>query len=100
MFVGFTPNGGLAKSLREEMAKIEGMLGFRMRIVEKCGIPLKLSFSPSKLWEGVKCGRECCITCNQGSEVISNCTKRSMVYENVLGIFGWFLRQCYEAINC
>ena len=54
MFVGFTPNGGLAKALREEMGKIEGMLGFRMRIVEKCGIPLKLSFSPSKLWEGVR----------------------------------------------
>ena len=83
MFVGYSPNGELAKNLREEMLNIEKQLGFRFRIVEKCGTPLKLLFSPSKLWEGVQCGRDTCIPCKQGGEVIQNCTRRSIVYENI-----------------
>ena len=62
MFVSFTPEGELGKRLREVMQMIEKTLGFRVRIVEKCGTPLRLLFSPTKLWEGVKCGREDCTT--------------------------------------
>ena len=54
------------------MLSIEKPLGFRFRIVEKCG-----------KWEGILCGKEAYITCNQGGEVIQNCTKRSIVYENI-----------------
>ena len=58
LFVSYTPNGELVRQLREVMQSIENTLGFRVRIVEKCGTPLKLLFSPTNLWEGVACGRE------------------------------------------
>ena len=33
--------------------------------------------------EGGICGRQNCVTCTQGGEATPNCTKRSVVYENV-----------------
>ena len=83
IFVGFSPNGELAKRVREELGDLEQTLGFRVRVVEKTGTPLRLLFSPTKLWEGVMCGREACTTCNQGGEKLPPCTKRSLVYESV-----------------
>ena len=77
------PKGELAKLLREAMADMEGALGFRFKIVEKTGTPLKLLFSPTNLWEGVSCGRGTCVTCTQGGEKLPPCTKRSLVYENI-----------------
>ena len=85
LFVNYTPNSELAKRLREALADMEAILGFRVRVVEKTGTPLRLLFSPSKLWEGMHCGRgeTECITCNQGGEDPPPCMKRSLVYENV-----------------
>ena len=59
------------------------MLGFRVKAVERNGSTLRNQFPQSSLWEGEHCGRSTCITCNQGAEFSTNCTKKSAVYENI-----------------
>ena len=85
LFVENTPGGGLAKSLREIMERIQNILGYRVKIVERAGTPLKLLFPLSDLGEGDKCGRQDCITCEQpgGEEKRPKCKKRSILYENI-----------------
>ena len=58
LFVEFTPQSELAKRLREALAGIEKILGFKIRVVEKTGTPLRLLFSPTTLWQGEHCGRD------------------------------------------
>ena len=82
MFVEYTPQGALAKRLREVAQRLESIVGFGIKIVEKTGLPLVSQF-PSDTWDGTPCGRGDCITCIQGAEEIPPCTKQSMVYENV-----------------
>ena len=40
------------------------------------------------MWEGASCGRgeKECVTCYQGGEVIPDCTKQSVLYENVCAV--------------
>ena len=55
-----------------------------MKVVERSGISLQSQFPLTTLWDGAACGREDeCITCYQGAEMLPNCTKQSVVYENV-----------------
>ena len=40
-------------------------------------------FQLTNLWGGTSCGREeDCTTCYQGSEVVPDCTRQSILYEN------------------
>ena len=82
LFVEQTVNGELGKRLREMMTRISPILGFGVKIVERNGAPLKNKFPQASLWEGAHCGRNNCITCNQGAEFITPCSRRSLVYEN------------------
>ena len=63
--------------------RLEGILGFRIKVVEKAGAPLKRIFPNTNPWAGAHCSREDCVTCNQGAEELPNCTKRNLVYENI-----------------
>ena len=83
MFCEYTKNGELATSLRELMKRLEGTLGFTVKIVERTGATLKSQFPLGSLWEGAACGRTDCTTCNQGGESLPDCTRASVVYENV-----------------
>ena len=85
MFVEFTKNGELAGNLRELTGRMATTLGFKVKIVERTGTSLKNMFSTTNLWGEQKCGRADCITCEQGAEMIPNCTQASLVYENVCG---------------
>ena len=40
-------------------------------------------FSQTSIWEGLGCGREPCVTCNQGGEDTPDCTKTGVVYESI-----------------
>ena len=41
-------------------------------------------FPLTNLWDGIPCGREQeCTTCYQGAEILPNCTRQSLLYENV-----------------
>ena len=83
LFVEQTNGGELATKLRELLVRIEPVLGFKIKVVERCGTTIKDSFPQAALWEGTKCGRESCITCEQGGEIpLPPCTKPSLVYEN------------------
>ena len=85
MFVENTKGGVLAKNLREVVERIKGILGYRVKIVERAGTPLKLMFPLSKVGQGGECGKRDCTTCTQESrgEILPPCSKRSVVYENI-----------------
>ena len=82
IFVEYTHQGALAKKLREVAQRLEHILGFAIKVVEKAGPPLISQF-PTDAWDNTPCGREDCITCTQGAEQIPPCTKKSAIYENV-----------------
>ena len=82
-FVEQTPGGELAARMRELISRLEPMLGFGVRVAERCGKSLQSLFPLNNLWKGTKCGREDCITCEQqGAEELPDCTKKSVLYEN------------------
>ena len=86
MFVEYTKNGELAKRMRELISRLENVIGFKVKVVERAGASLKSLFPTNNLWEGQKCGRADCTTCEQGAEMLPNCTKSSLLYENICGI--------------
>ena len=67
MFVESTKESGLAKNLREVVEKIKGILGYKIKIVERAGTPLKLMFPLAKVGQGGECGQVDCVTCTQES---------------------------------
>ena len=84
MFVEQTPGGELAARLRELFLRIEPTLGFYVKVVEKVGRSLQGLFPLTTLREGMSCGRgQECITCYQGAEVLPDCTRQLVLYENV-----------------
>ena len=86
LFVDQTPNGELAKLIREQIQTLEPVLGYRLRVVERTGRNLLSHFPQTKTWSGVECGISECITCNQGGEEIPNCTRASVVYESICSL--------------
>ena len=66
LFVEQSPKGELARRLREALRDMEHTLGFRVKIVERTGRNLGSKFPLNNLWAGSKCGREDCVTCEQG----------------------------------
>ena len=85
LFCDYTPEGELARLLRELLQRMEGALGFGVKVVERTGPTLKSQFPLGNLWEGQKCEREDCTTCNQGAEELADCKKPSVLYENICG---------------
>ena len=68
------------------MARLNPILGFSVKIVERTGRTLRSHFPQSSLWDGAPCGRDKCITCTQGAEMLPPCTRKSLVYENVCAL--------------
>ena len=84
IFVEQTPGGELALKMREMFTRVEPMIGFSVKVVERTGRSLASMFPLTNLWEGTQCGRDSeCRTCYQGAELLPNCTKQSVMYENV-----------------
>ena len=83
LFVEHTPGGELAKRLRDQLSRLEGLMGFKIKVVERTGTALKDLFSLSDVWNGGTCSREDCTTCRQGCEEIPDCTRRSIIYESI-----------------
>ena len=68
MFVEHTRGGEMAKRLRRHLGRMEDLMGFKLKIIERTGTKLKDLFSPTNIWKGSQCGRKGCITCNQGGK--------------------------------
>ena len=85
LFVDNTKDSELARAMREVIGRLENILGYKVKIVERSGTPLKLMFPLSKIGEGQQCGRLDCITCTQDNrgETVPPCRKRSVLYENI-----------------
>ena len=64
IFVEQTPQGELAKMMREQILKMEHILGYRLRVVERTGRNVLSTFPQTSTWKGEQCGREECVTCN------------------------------------
>ena len=79
LFMGNTKDGELARNIREVIGRVENILGYRVKVVEMTGIPLKLMFPLSKIREGQQCGRNDCITCTQDNrgELAQPCKGKS-----------------------
>ena len=69
--------------IREQLQQMAPILGFRIRVVERTGRNILTNFSQLHAWGGLQCGREECVTCNQGGEELPDCTKSSIVYESI-----------------
>ena len=84
VFVEQTPNGELARRVRETLCRLEPTMGFRVKVAERAGQTIGSKLPLTSLWDGAKCGRKDCTTCEQkGGEQLPQCTRRSLVYENL-----------------
>ena len=68
-----TPGGVLATKVRDLLRKNEGVLGFKVKTVERTGTPLARKFPLTNLIGGLTCGRSDCTTCCQGGENLLPC---------------------------
>ena len=83
LFVEQSPGGELARRMRETLKGMEHTLGFRVKVAERTGQSLGSKFPLNTLWDGMKCGREDCTTCEQGLEELPPCTRMNLLYENI-----------------
>ena len=83
LFVEQTPQGELARRLKEQLVTLEPLLGYKVRIVERTGRSLGSIFAQTNIWKGMICGRDLCVTCNQPGEDKPDCTGTSNVYESI-----------------
>ena len=80
-----TVGGELARRLRDLLQRLAPVIGFTIKVVGRAGASLQSRFPQASIWEGAQCGRSQCVTCNQGAEKIEQCTRKSLLYENVCG---------------
>ena len=84
MFVPYTAHSELATRLRESEEKLEGMTGFRLKIVEKVGVKLVDILHNTDPWAGEDCGRKMCLMYEtkkkEGKTNSQDCHIRNCVY--------------------
>ena len=85
MFVPYTPNGKLAKLLRENEEKLSELTSTKLKIVERTGTKLQDILTKSNPWQGTDCTRKNCLLCHTktrtGKLQSQECSKRNIVYE-------------------
>ena len=79
LFVPQTPGGILAERLRQAEKQLGGLIGDKIKMVERGGVTMRRTFHQSNPWAGAKCGRSDCLPCNTGD--VTECTKRNILYE-------------------
>ena len=58
------------------------MTEFHIKVVERGGSKLSQLLANTNPWAGGNCGRQGCVTCEQGGDKLPPCTKRSILYES------------------
>ena len=81
LFIEYSHDGGLQKTMRGVVEKLAPMLGFTVRISERGGTPLSSLLSNKNLWGGQPCGRGWgeCHPCHQETEMKEPGTMRNIV---------------------
>ena len=83
LFVEQSPQGGLARMVKDKLSGLEPSLGFRVRVVERTGRSLVSLLPQPKGGGGEHCGRDHCVTCSQEGEEYPDCTRSNLVYESI-----------------
>ena len=68
LFVEQSPQGELAKRMRDQLRGLETTLGFRIKVVERTGRSLKSILTQGLVLGGKECGRGGCVTAQDGVE--------------------------------
>ena len=80
LFVPQTPQGELARCVREQVDTMAPSFGWKYRVVEKAGATLKSKLVKSNPWALDMCRQVDCNPCCMSSKKIE-CKKRNLVYE-------------------
>ena len=83
LFVDQSPQGSLAKLVKDKLSGLEPSLGFRLRVVERTGRSLVSLLPQPKGSGGEHCGRKNCVTCSQEGEEYPDCTRSNLVYVSI-----------------
>ena len=65
LFVDYSMDSQLVRKVKETLSRLEGIIGSKVKAVERCGLPLARQFPLTRLWDGMQCGRKDCVTCYQ-----------------------------------
>ena len=79
MFVPYTPYSELARRMRESEEKMEGLTGYKLKIVERAGMKIVDLLHASNPWRGQNCERKDCLLCSTKKQTGR---KKSNVVEN------------------
>jgi hypothetical protein len=79
LFVEQTRKGELAANLRQVEQRLQELTGFHIKVVERGGSKLSHLLANTNPWAGGNCGRQGCVTCEQGGDRLPPCTKRSII---------------------
>ena len=82
LFVEQTRKGELAANLRQVGQRLQELTGFHIKVVERGGSKLSQLLANTSPWAVGNCGRQGCVTCEQGGDKLPPCTKRSILYES------------------
>ena len=84
MFVSYTAHSELATRMRDNEERLQGMTGYKLKIVEKGGTKLVDLLHKANPWAGQPCGRERCLLCitkqrarTEGKNNSQDCRKRN-----------------------
>ena len=81
VFVPYTSHSNLANGLRTNEEKLDGMAGYRMKVVEKGGIKLVDLLHKANPWAGQDCGRDRCMLCTtkkkEGKKFSQDCVYKT-----------------------
>ena len=85
MFIPYTRHSELAVRIRENEERMEKMIGYRLKIVEKGGSKLVDLLHKANPWAGKDCERKDCLLCEtkryEKRENAQDCKKRNCVYK-------------------
>ena len=81
IFVSRTPGGELVNRLRQAEAELSGLLGDRIKFVERAGTMLKNIFHKSNPQAGQDCGRLTCLVHSHGESGGGDCKRRNITYK-------------------
>ena len=79
MFVKRSKEGRLVSRLREKEEQISGIIGHRVKLVERAGVSVKTLLWNADPWGGIGCQTEQCPVCYEGQKRII-CTTSNAVY--------------------
>ena len=65
------------------MTRLEPLLRFKVKVVERSGTSLRNMMPNTNPWAGANCSRTDCVTCTQDCESKPDCMKRNLVYEHI-----------------